>query len=366
MAVPLLDITGQFAEQQSELETALLSVAKSGKYILGENVSSLERELANYVDAAYGIGCASGTDALILSLRAFDIGPSQEVITTPYSFFSTASVISLVGATPVFVDIDPKTFNIDVAGLEEKMSVRTKAVIAVHLYGQPAEMEALKILSDQWGVKLIEDACQAVGAEYKRKRVCSLGDTGCLSFYPTKNLSGMGDGGMAFTTDKAVAKKLVMLREHGSEKRYEHRMIGYNSRLDELQAVVLRIRLKKLDEWTEKRRLNARIYNELFMGSDVETPFELPYVRHVYNQYVVRVPKRESLIKHLQTKQIGYAVYYPVPLHLQECFSHLGYKKGDMPEAERAAEETLALPIHPGLSQDQLQEVAKTILAFYR
>ncbi len=365
MAVPFLDIKAQYDKLQAELEKALLEVARSGKYILAEKVAALEKKLARYVDVPYAVGCASGTDALILALRALDIGPGHEVITSTYSFFSSASVISLVGATPVFVDIDPRTYNLDISEVEKKMNLRTRAIIPVHLYGQPAEIEGLIALSAEWGVKIIEDACQSIGAEYKGRRVGSLGDIGCVSFYPTKNLSGMGDGGMIFARSAAMAKRLRVLREHGAERGYFHKWIGYNSRLDELQAAVLLVKEGHLEEWIEKRRNNARLYNEIFMGSDIGVPYELPYVRHVYNQYVVKVPNRDKLMDYLKSKQIGCNVYYPRPLHLQDCFSHLGYGKGDMPEAERASEETLALPIYPELAQSQIQEVAKAILAFY-
>jgi dTDP-4-amino-4,6-dideoxygalactose transaminase len=366
MAVPFLDIAAQYRELQVELDGALLDVARSGKYILADKVEGLEKRLATYIDVPHGVGCASGTDALILSLRALDIGPGDEVITTSYSFFSTASAIALVGATPVFVDIDPRTYNMNISEVEGKMNLNTKAIIPVHLFGQPAEMEPLIALSSEWGVKIIEDACQSIGAEYKGNRVCSLGDIGCMSFYPTKNLSCMGDGGMLFTRNAEIAKRMRQLRAHGAERKYFHKWIGYNSRLDEMQAAVLLVKEKHLEEWTEKRRANAHLYNEIFMGSDVVTPYVLPYVRHVYNQYVIRVRRRDELINFLKSKQIGCAVYYPMPLHLQDCFSYLGYKEGDMPEAERAAHGTLALPIYPELSQAQIQEVASSVLAFYR
>ncbi|MCX6338469.1 MAG: DegT/DnrJ/EryC1/StrS family aminotransferase [Candidatus Aureabacteria bacterium] len=366
MAVPFLDIVAQYKKLQPELEKTILDVARSGKYVLGERVAALEKTLARYLDVPCAVGCASGTDALILALRAVGTGPGHEVITTAYSFFATASAIVLVGATPVFVDIDPRTCNIDARKVEKKLSVRTRAIIPVHLYGQPAEMEPLIALSKEWGVKIIEDACQSIGAEYKGKRVGALGDVGCLSFYPTKNLSGMGDGGMLFTHDQRVAENLRILREHGAKPRYFHKVVGYNSRLDELQAAVLLVKAKHLEEWTEKRRANARLYNELFMGSAVVTPYDLPYVRHVYNQYVVRVSARDKLMNYLGSRGIGSAIYYPLPLHLQECFTALGYKKGDMPESEKAAEETLALPIHPELAQGQIEEVAKAVVDFYK
>lgn len=365
MAVPFLDVSAQYRALQPEIEKAILDVARSGKYILGERVASLEKQLAAYVDVPHAIGCASGTDALILALRAVGVGPGDEVITTTYSFFATASSIALVGATPVFVDIDPQTYNIDARQVEKKINVRTKAIIPVHLYGQPAEMDPLLDLSRDWGVKIVEDACQSIGAEYKGKRVGSIGDVGCMSFYPTKNLSGMGDGGMLFTRSLELAERLRILREHGAKPRYLHRIIGYNSRLDELQAAVLLVKAKLLEEWTEKRRANARLYNELFGGSPVAAPHDLPYARHVYNQYVARVARRGSLMEHLKSKGIGCAIYYPLPLHLQECFKHLNYKKGDLPVAEKASEETLALPIYPELTQESIAEVARTVISFY-
>ena len=250
MAVPFLDVTAQYRTLQAEIEQALIEVARSGHYILGERGASLEKELAAYAGVRHAVGCASGTDALILALRASGVGPGHEVITTTYSFFATASCISLVGATPVFVDIDPRTYNLDWRQVERKVTVRTKAVIPVHLYGQPAEMEPLLALAKEWGIRVIEDACQSIGAEYKGKRACSLGDIGCVSFYPTKNLSGMGDGGMAFTNDPELAENLRILREHGAKPRYVHKTVGYNSRLDELQAAVLLVKAPHLEEWT--------------------------------------------------------------------------------------------------------------------
>jgi len=366
MAVPFLDIVAQYKKLQPKLEKAILDVARSGKYVLGERVAALEKMLAQYIDVPHAIGCASGTDALILALRAVGAGPGHEVITTAYSFFATASAIALVGATPVFVDIDPRTCNIDARKVEKKLSVRTRAVIPVHLYGQPAEMEPLLALSEEWGITIIEDACQSIGAEYKGRRVGGMGDVGCVSFYPTKNLSGMGDGGMLFTRDQRIAENLRILREHGAKPRHFHKVVGYNSRLDELQAAVLLVKAKCLEEWIEKRQANARLYNELFMGSAVAIPYDLPYVRHVYNQYVVRVSARDELMEYLKSKGIGSAIYYPLPLHLQECFSALGYKKGDLPESEKAAEETLALPIYPELAREQIEEVARAVVDFYK
>jgi dTDP-4-amino-4,6-dideoxygalactose transaminase len=359
MAVPFLDIVAQYKTVQAEVEKAILDVARSGKYVLGEHVAALEKTLAQYVGVPHAVGCASGTDALILALRSVGVGPGDEVITTAYSFFATASAIALVGATPVFVDVDPRTYNIDARGVERKLNVRTRAIIPVHLYGQPAEMEPLAALSKEWGVRIIEDACQSIGAEYRGRRAGSLGDVGCVSFYPTKNLSGMGDGGMLFARDERIVESLKTLREHGAKPRYHHKVVGYNSRLDEIQAAVLLVKAKLLEEWIEKRRANAKLYNEFFLGSTVGAPYDLPYVRHVYNQYVVRVQNRDKLMEHLRSKGIGSAIYYPVPLHLQECFGALGYKKGDMPESEKAAEETLALPVYPELAQEQIAEVAR-------
>lgn len=366
MAVPFLDTTAEYGQVSAEIESAILEVARSGKYILGERVAALEERLARYNDVPHAVGCASGTDALILALRALGVGPGDEVITTPYSFFSTASSIALVGGIPVFADIDPETFTIDPVCVEKKLSVRTKAILPVHLYGQPAEMEPLLSLSDEWGIPVIEDACQSIGAEYKGRRVCSLGAIGCVSFYPTKNLSGMGDGGMMFISDPELDERLRCLRVHGGKEKYSHQVIGYNSRLDEIQAAVLLVKERRLEEWTKKRRANARLYNELFLPHDVVTPHELPYVRHVYNQYVIRIPRRDELIEHLKYAGVGCAVYYPKALHLQECFSSLGYGRGDFPVAEKASEETLALPIYPGLAPAKIQEVAKAVISFYK
>ena len=317
---------------------------ESARFIGGPEVSALEEEVARYSQCAHGIGCASGTDALLLALWALGVGPGDEVITSAYSFFASAGTIANNGATPVFVDIDPRTYNIDAHRLEAAITPRTKAVMAVHLYGQCADMTAIKAICDQHRVFLIEDAAQAIGSEWEGKRAGSIGDFGCFSFFPSKNLGGVGDGGMMVTQNAEYAERVRLLREHGAKPKYYHSLVGTNSRLDALQAAVLRVKLRHLDRWSEARARNAALYDQLFEGSRVGRPYRDPRTRHIYNQYVIRVPKRDELRQHLTERGIGTEIYYPVPLHLQKCFAMLGHKPGDMPHSEAAANETLALP----------------------
>ncbi|MFN2501494.1 MAG: DegT/DnrJ/EryC1/StrS family aminotransferase [Pyrinomonadaceae bacterium] len=370
MKVPLFDLSEQNANLRPQIEAALARVLDTNAFILGPEVAELERELAAYCGSKYAIGCASGSDAILLAFMALDIGPGDEVITTPYSFFATVSSITRLGATPVFVDIDPETFNLDVTQVESKITIRTRAIEPVHLYGQCADMKALRLISKKHGIPLVEDAAQAIGATEDGAAAGSMGSIGCFSFYPSKNLGGMGDGGFVTTSDERLATKLSALRVHGSEEKYYHKYVGLNSRLDGFQGAVLRVKLLFLDEWTERRRSNASTYYELFtdlgLADEIGIPFERPNTKHIFNQYVIRVPgRRDSLRTHLSDNGIGTDVYYPVPLHLQECFRYLGYKPGDMPQAERAALETLALPIYPELQTDQLRYVAETVARFF-
>lgn len=369
MNVPLLDLKEQNSLLRPEIEAALGRVLDTNGFILGGEVAALEKELAEYCGTKYAIGCASGSDAILLALMAYDIGPGDEVITTPYSFFATVSSITRLGATPVFVDIDPVTYNLDPAKIEAKITLRMKAIEPVHLYGQCADMAAINEIAQSHGVPVVEDAAQAIGAQENGAMAGNLGEIGCFSFYPSKNLGGMGDGGFLTTNDDALAKKLLALRVHGAEEKYYHKYVGLNSRLDGFQGAVLRVKLPHLDGWTERRRENAARYRRLFtdagLTEQIVIPVERGNAKHIYNQYVIRVPnRRDELRAYLTDKGIGTDIYYPVPLHLQECFGYLGYKTGDLPEAERAAAETLALPIYPELRTEQQAYVVDTITEF--
>ncbi len=370
MNVPLLDLKEQNATLRPEIEAALARVLDINGFILGHEVAELECELAGYCGVKYAIGCASGSDAILLALMAYDIGAGDEVITTPYSFFATVSAITRLGATPVFVDIDPVTYNLDTAQIEAAITARTKAIEPVHLYGQCADMAALREIAGRHKIPLVEDAAQAIGAEEDGVQAGAIGEIGCFSFYPSKNLGGMGDGGFITTNDDAIAKKLLALRVHGSEEKYYHKYVGLNSRLDGFQGAVLRVKLPHLDAWTDKRRANAdnyrRLFTDLGLTEQIGIPYERDNAKHIYNQYVIRVPgRRDELRAHLTEKGIGTDIYYPVPLHLQECFAYLGYKPGDLPESEKAALETLALPIFPELTSEQQQYVAESIADFF-
>jgi dTDP-4-amino-4,6-dideoxygalactose transaminase len=373
--VPLLDLKPQFATIRDEIDRVLRRVVDSQLFILGSEVAEFEKEIAAYVGAPHAIGCASGTDALVLSLHALGLGPGDEVITTPFTFFATASCVARHGAIPVFVDIDPATFNIDPAKIEAAITPKTKAIIPVHLFGQCADMDAILDLARARGIAVVEDACQAIGATYASKRTGkthgagSMGTTGAFSFFPSKNLGAFGDGGVITTGDDAIAARLRMLRVHGERERYKHQAIGWNSRLDALQAAVLRVKLPHLDAWSRGRIANADRYDRLFREAGltdsgrVVLPVRAPWGGHIFNQYTIRVKDRDALGEHLKTRGIGWAIYYPIPLHLQECFAHLGYAAGDLPEAERAAREVLSLPIFPELAPSQIERVVHEIAA---
>jgi len=370
MKVPLLDLSEQNQALRPDIEAALGRVLDTNGFILGAEVAALEKELAEYCDVKHAIGCASGSDALLLALMAYDIGQGDEVITTPYSFFATVSSITRLGATPVFVDIDPLTYNLDVSQVEAKISERTKAIEPVHLYGQSADMRELQKIGKKYGIPIVEDAAQAIGAEEAGKRVGSIGEIGCFSFYPSKNLGGMGDGGFLTTNDDSVAEKLLALRNHGSKEKYHHKWVGLNSRLDGFQGAVLRVKLPYLDAWTERRQENAAAYRELFtdagLAEQVVLPYERENTRHIYNQFVVRIPgRRDELRKFLADNDIGSDIYYPVSLHLQECFAYLGCRERYLPESERASRETLAIPIYPELKREQIEYVVQKFAEFY-
>lgn len=361
MKVPLLDLKAQYAGIKDEVLAAVSEVLDSQVCILGPKVEELERQVAELSDCRFGIGVSSGTDALLAALMALEIGAGDEVITSAFSFFATAGCVSRVGATPVFVDIDPRTFNIDPNQIERAITPRTKAIIPVHLFGQMCDMDPIMEIAHRHHLIVIEDAAQAISATYKGRKAGSIGAVGCLSFYPTKNLGGAGDGGMLVTNDADLNERLLVMRSHGSKPKYYHKVIGGNFRLDPLQAAILLVKLPHLGRWSEARRRNAALYDHEFAESSIETPWISPDAASIYNQYVIRVQGRDELIAHLQAAGIGTEVYYPVPLHLQECFSGLGYKKGDLPESERAAREVLALPIYPELSTEQVTFVAHTI-----
>lgn len=370
MNVPLLDIKQQNEALRSEIEAALGRVLDTNGFILGEEVKALEAEIAEYCQTKYAIGCASGSDALLLALMALDVKEGDEVITTPYSFFATVSAITRLGAKPVFVDIDPKTYNLDISQIEAKITDKTKAVQPVHLYGQCANMDELREICAKHRIGIVEDAAQAIGAEDTGRRAGAMSEIGCFSFYPSKNLGGMGDGGMMTTNDEAIAHKLFALRNHGMPVRYFHKWVGINSRLDGFQGAILRVKLKYLDNWTNKRKENADRYRSLFtdagLTEQITIPFERENVRHIYNQYVIRVPNKRDALRHFLTENgIGTDIYYPVSLHLQECFNYLGYKEGDFPESEKASLETLALPIFPELTAEQQNYVVEKVAEFF-
>jgi len=384
--VPLLDLKAQFAQIRAEVMPVIDQVCASQQFILGEHVRGLEQEVARYCAAAAGIGVSSGTDALLLALMALHVGTGDEVITSPYTFFATAGAIARTGARPVFCDIDPVTFNLSPAAVQafvDRNCVvqgdrlinrgtggRIKALMPVHLYGQSADMEPLLALARRFGLKIIEDAAQAIGTEYANgARVGSIGDIGCFSFFPSKNLGAFGDAGLCTTNDAELAESMRVLRVHGGKPKYVHAVIGGNFRIDELQAAVLRVKLKYLDGWTAGRQHNAAYYDAAFakaaLGAKLTAPASAAGHRHIFNQYVVRAQDRDALKIFMGERGIGTEIYYPVPLHLQKCFAYLGYGSGDFPESERAAKESLALPIYPELDQAQLAHVVATIAEFY-
>jgi dTDP-4-amino-4,6-dideoxygalactose transaminase len=385
--VPLLDLKAQFAQIRAEVMPLIEQVCESQMFILGEHVRTFEEELSRYGETSFGIGVSSGTDALLLALMALDIGPGDEVLTSPFTFFATAGAIARTGAQPAFCDIDPKNFNLSPSAvqtfIERECEVRDgllmnratggwiKALMPVHLYGQSADMDPLVDIARRHGLRVIEDAAQAIGTEYSAgRRVGSIGDVGCFSFFPSKNLGAFGDAGFCSTNDAELAEKMRVLRVHGGKPKYFHALIGGNFRIDELQAAVLRVKLRHLDGWTAARQRNAAFYSAAFaaasLGGRVVTPTAAPGQRHIFNQYIVRVHDRDALKAHLAQRSIGTEIYYPVPLHLQQCFAYLGHKVGDFPESERAAAETLALPVYPELSEEQLGYVVASVAEFYK
>jgi len=361
--IPILDLKEQYFSIKDEIDRSLQQVMAEGSFVLGRNVSLLEEEISRYSGAKYGVGVGNGTDALLLALMAFGIEAGDEVITTPYTFFATTEAISWLGATPVFVDIDPRTFNIDVNKIEAKITEKTKAILPVHIFGQMADMDSIMSLAQKYKLIVIEDACQAIGASYKGKKAGSFGHAACFSFFPSKNLGAYGDGGMVVTNDQEAAQTMAMLRVHGSRKKYYHELLGMNSRLDEMQAAILRVKLKYLDQWNDLRREKAALYKTLLQDTDLVLPWEETWNRHIFHLFVVRSKKRDRLRERLLQEGIGCGIYYPLPLHLQNVYLHLGYREGDLPEAERASRETLALPLYPELKEKDIIKICTVIKA---
>ena len=382
--IPLLDLQAQFLPLEAEIRAAIDEVFATQQFIMGPNVEKFEQALSTYCGVPFASGVSSGTDALLCALMALRVQPGDEVITTPYTFFATAGVIARLGAVPVFVDIDPFTYNLDHGLLEEVVGERTVGVMPVHLYGQMAELDPIRAFAREHELFVVEDAAQAIGAEYQGRRAGSMGDAGCFSFFPSKNLGACGDAGAVTTASAKLATRLDMLRQHGARPKYFHALVGGNFRLDAIQAAILRVKLSHLDGWTAARQVNAAQYRLLFKDkslvsdpsgldgpegleeSPIVLPYEAPERRHIYNQFVVRARERDALVKHLQAQRIGCEIYYPVPLHLQECFAGLGYVLGDLPHAEAAAAQTLALPVYPGLTEGQQERVVEAIAEFYQ
>jgi len=367
--VPLLDLQAQYVSLRDGVVEAVQRVLDSQRFVLGDEVRLLETSIAKYCETKHAIACASGSDALLLALMALDVEAGDEVITAPFSFFATAAAITRLGARPVFVDIDPQTYNLDTSRVADAVTSRTKVIMPVHLYGQCADMDPLLDLGVRHGIAVVEDAAQAIGATDRGRRAGSMGAIGCFSFYPTKNLGGAGDGGIMTANDDQLAQRLRRLRTHGGANEYEHTEVGINSRLDELQAAVLRVKFPSLDRWSEERARKADTYSRMFASAGLSFPLITPRVRsearHIFHQYVVRVPQyRDALMEHLKARGVGTKVYYPIPLHRQECFAYLGYKEGDFPESESAAHETLALPVYPELTEAQQAYVVESIKSF--
>jgi dTDP-4-amino-4,6-dideoxygalactose transaminase len=365
MAVPLLDISRQHAPIRRDLDRAIARVMDHGKFILGPEVAELEEKIASLCGVKYAVGVASGSDALLVALHACGVGPGDEVITSALSFFASAGMISRLGAKPIFVDIDPDTYNLDPMQLSGAITKNTRAIMPVHLFGQCADMDPIMELARKSGVRVVEDAAQAIGSTYQGKKAGSIGDIGCFSFYPTKNLGCAGDGGMIVTDDEDLYKLCRILRVHGAEPKYYHKIVGYNSRLDTLQAAILLVKLNKLAEWTEGRRENAAFYNAALAGLPIKIPVVDERGYHIYNQYTIGVENRDELGNFLKERRIGFEIYYPVPFHLQECFANLGYREGEFPEAERAARSVLSIPIFGELTPEEKEEIVSALKSFY-
>lgn len=365
MKLQMVDVVGQYHTIKSEIDAAVLRVLDSGQFINGKDVGELEREVAAYLGVNHAVACASGTDALQIAMMAFGIGPGDEVISTPFTFVATAETIALLGARPVYVDIDARTFNIDPSKIEAAITSRTRAIVPVHLYGQAADMDPIMDVARRHNLKVIEDSAQALGASYRGTNVCAIGDIGCISFFPSKNLGCFGDGGMMVTNDPVLAETMRVLAAHGSRVRYYHDLIGVNSRLDTIQAAILRVKLPYLDRFNAARRAAAERYSLALQKLPVTVPYVAPYGEHIFHQYTIRVQKRDGLADHLKQEGIPHAVYYPVPLHLQKAFSMSGGKPGDFPVAEKAALEVISLPMHTELTEEQQSKITDAIREYY-
>jgi len=365
MQVPILDLKAQYATIRDEVTRAISDVCESQVFALGPAVAEFEKNVAAYCGSKHAIGVSSGTDALLVALMALGVGPGDEVITAPFTFFATAGCIVRVGAMPVFVDVDPDSYNIDPAGIEEKITEKTRAIIPVHLFGQLARMKPIMDIARRHNLAVIEDACQAIGASQDGVKAGNFGDCGCFSFYPTKNLGGFGDGGLVTTNSDELAQQIRILRDHGQNPRYFYRVIGGNFRLDGIQGAVLNVKLRYLERWNDTRRRHAGQYDRLFAGSPIKMPMIDANNVSIYHQYTVTVPERDALQKYLAENGIGSAVFYPKPLHVQDCFEELGYREGDMPVAERLCGDVLSLPMYPELQAEQIEHIAATALKFY-
>lgn len=364
MKVDLLDLTTQYNAIKEDIQKAVIDTIESGHYILGPQVKDLEKSISNFCGVKHGIGVGNGTDALTITLKALGIGKGDEVITTPFTFFASAETPSLLGATPVFVDINPDTYCIDVDKIEEKITDKTKAIIPVHIFGHMCDMDRIMDIAKKHNLLVVEDACQAIGAMYNGKRAGSFGNAACFSFYPTKNLGGYGDGGMIVTNDEKLADKIRLLRAHGSRPKYYHSVVGYNSRLDEIQAAILNVKFKHLEDWNSFRNKKAHIYNELLKDTSLRLPFECEDVYHIYHLYIVQHQKRDELMSYLKENGVATAIYYPLPLHLQKVYEPLGYKEGDLPVAEAASKKTFAIPLYPEITEEEQEYVASLIKRF--
>ena len=364
MNIPMVDLIEQYKSIREEIDRAVINVVESGRFIMGPNVEAFESEMAEYCGARFGIACNSGTDALQISLMAAGIGPGDEVITTPFTFVATAEVIALLGARPVYVDIEQDSYLIDVDKIEQSITDKTKAIIPVHIFGQCADMDRINEIAAKHDLVVIEDACQAVGALYKGKKACSLGKMGCLSFFPSKNLGGYGDGGMILTSDESLKKRLCMLRDHGSDRRYHHSVVGVNSRLDAIQAAVLRVKLKYIDKWNKARQEKGALYSKLLKDADVVTPVIKEGNTHVFHQYSIRVKNRDALQVHLKEAGIATAIHYPVPLHLQPAFHSDEFPQGSLPVSESVSKEILSLPMYPELKEEAVNYITERIVEF--
>ena len=364
MSIPLADLKAQYTTIKNEIDNAVRNVIENTHFILGPEVKAFESEMAAYCQTKFAVGVASGTDALHLTLLACDIAPGDEVITTPFTFIATSEAVTKCGATPVSVDIDPETYNIDPMKIESRINKKTRAILVVHLYGQSVDMASVTALGKSYNLKIIEDCAQSLGTKYKDSKVGSLGDAGCLSFFPSKVLGAYGDGGMVVTNNPEINEKVTMLRNHGAKQKYYHLVPGFNSRLDELQAAILRVKLKYLDKWIDLRQQKASLYSRLFgQMNSIKPPYVLPNTRHVFNYYTIRLQgskfNRDKLQKHLVNHGIATAIYYPISLHLQQIYKALGYQPGDFPESEKAQEEVLSLPIYPELGDSELREIVR-------